>query len=104
MTFRPQRQIFPSAKLTADNAGELELPSHRKAVASAAARAQLRDPSPTPSAPGSSLPPSSPPPHEGSDDDTPLLAADPPQTRTLSKRPSQVLTSSPPPGDVIIIS
>jgi hypothetical protein len=102
MTFRPQRKIFPSTKLAADNAGDLELSSHRKAVASASA--QLRVPSPTPSAPDSPLPSlaSSLPPHEGFDDDT-SLAADPPQFRTISKRPSQVLTS-PSLDSVIVVS
>ena len=39
MSSRPYRTIYPSAKLTAENAGQLELSTHRRAVASASALA-----------------------------------------------------------------
>jgi hypothetical protein len=51
MTTRISHKIIPSSKLTADNTGNLELPSHRKAVASASAA--LTAASPTPLSPSS---------------------------------------------------
>ena len=105
----PARKIFPSAKLAADNAGELELTTHCRAVASASAAA-LTAPLPNSSSPlpaslpplPASLPPlpaSSPPPHTDTDD-----AADLVQVRGSLKQPSQVLQSSLSLDSVIVLS
>src|SRR5580693_4237813 len=77
-----RRKIIPSSKLTADNAGDLELPSHRKAVASASAT--LTAASLTPSSP-SSLTTSCPL--------TPPQINDAPQARPLAKCSSQASLS-----------
>ena len=70
MSSRPSRTIYPSAKLTAENAGQLELSTHRRAVASATALAAPTAPTcgeatVTTSAPAASMPSttSSPSPH-----------------------------------------
>jgi hypothetical protein len=82
MTFRPPRRILPSAKLNSDNAGELELSSHCRAVASASV-ASARPPLDSPVASSSPLPESSQHPSMDTEDDpTPLPA------RSSSKRPS----------------
>ena len=104
----PAQKIFPSAKLAADNVGELELTTHRRAVVSASAAA-LTAPLPNSSSPlpvsspplPASLPPlpaSLPPPHTDTDD-----AADLVQVRGLLKQPSQVLQSSLSLDSVIIL-
>jgi hypothetical protein len=82
MTFQPPRRILPSAKLNSDNAGELELSSHRRAVASASV-VSARPPLDSPVASSSPLPESSQHPLTDTEDDpTPLPA------RSSSKRPS----------------
>ena len=48
MSSRPVRKIFPTAKLTAENAGELELTSHRRAIAAAVAAPRPQSPSSSP--------------------------------------------------------
>jgi hypothetical protein len=94
---RPQRRIIPTSKLTGDNAGELELASHRKAVASAATVALT---APAPTFPESSpLPESSPPPQTDTDD-----AMDLSDTRSSFKRSSHTLTSSLSCDSVIVVS
>ena len=75
MPTRPARKIFPSAKLAADNAGELELSTHRRAVASAAAASTAPPPLSL-----SPLPESLPPPQTDTED-----AADPPQIQRSLK-------------------
>ena len=45
MSSRPVRKIQPTAKLTSENAGELLLTSHRRAIVSAAGLAALSMPS-----------------------------------------------------------
>jgi len=105
MTFRPARKIFPTAKLTADNAGELELTSHRRAIASATAALTLstlpKNLSPIPRYP--SLPPSSSPPPTDTDDayDT---AADSLQVPRPAKRPLQATSRSLSSDSVIDLS
>ncbi|KAH8986091.1 hypothetical protein EDB92DRAFT_1818405 [Lactarius akahatsu] len=92
MSPRPVRKIIPTAKLTADNAGDLELMSHRIAVASASAALTAPQLSRTP-ATSSPLPESSPPPPTDTEDASspaPHLA----QARTSSKRPSCATTKS----------
>jgi hypothetical protein len=49
MSSRPACKIIPTAKLTADNAGDVELTAHRKAIAAAVAP----QPQSTPAAPSS---------------------------------------------------
>ena len=49
MSSRPIRKIFPTAKLTAENAGDIELTSHRRAIAAAVAAPQLQSPASLPS-------------------------------------------------------
>ena len=98
MSFRPARKKFPAAKLNADNAGELELTSHRKAIASAAAALTVTMPpkdSPLPRYP--SLPLSSSPPPTDTDDislgaDTDSLQV-PQGPRCLEKRPLRATSS-----------
>ena len=88
-TPRPTRRIVPTAKLTADNAGELELTSHRRAVVSASMQSSVVStasdlvcrPAPT----SSPLPESSPPPLTDTEDTSSV--ADP-QARGSSKRSS----------------
>ena len=41
---RPIRKIFPTAKLTTENAGDVELTSHRRAITAAAAPPQPQSP------------------------------------------------------------
>ena len=53
MSTRPIRRIFPNAKLTADNAGDIELSSHRRAIAATVAAPQHQS---TPSLPHSGPP------------------------------------------------
>ncbi|KAH9019409.1 hypothetical protein EDB84DRAFT_1566079 [Lactarius hengduanensis] len=91
MSPRPSRKIIPTAKLTADNAGELELSSHRKAVASASAASKV--PPPISLSTSSPLPDSSPPPQTDTDDAL-SLATDLSEVRSSSKRPSQAIRSS----------
>jgi hypothetical protein len=99
MTFRPAQKIFSSAKLAADNAGELELTTHRRAVASAAAALTIseppRDSSPLPRYP--SLPPSSSPPPTDTDDAALGATTNSLQVRQHQKRPFQAISNSPPP-------
>jgi hypothetical protein len=99
MTFRPAWKIFPSAKLAADNAGELELTTHCRAVASAAAALTIselpRDSSPLPHYP--SLPPSSSPPLTDTDDATLGATTNSLQVQQHQKRPFQAISNSPPP-------
>lgn len=91
MCFRPARKIFPAAKLTADNAGDLELTSHRRAVANASAAlkepptsAALKEPLACPTSRSSSpLPASSPPPPTDTEDGTDDAFS---QSRSSSKR------------------
>ena len=45
---RPICKIFPTAKLTAENAGDVELTSHRRAIAAAAAAPQPQSPPSSP--------------------------------------------------------
>ncbi|KAH8979532.1 hypothetical protein EDB86DRAFT_2835865 [Lactarius hatsudake] len=92
MSPRPVRKIIPSAKLTADNAGNLELTSHRMAIASASVASTAPQLSRTP-ATSSPLPESSPPPPTDTEDASspaPHLA----QARTSSKRPSYATIKS----------
>ena len=89
MTTRGARKIIPSSKLTADNAGDLELPSHRKAVASASAALTPSAPSPNPSS--ASLP--LPLPQADADNSSPVPIGAP-RARPLAKRPSQVMSTS----------
>ena len=99
---RPARKIIPTAKLAADNAGELELTTHRRAVASASAAA-LAVPLPNSSSPlpasSPPLPASSPPPHTDTDDASDLVPV-----RGSLKRPSQVLQNSLSLDSVIVLS
>jgi hypothetical protein len=90
MSTRPARRIIPTSKLTADNAGDLELSSHRRAVASASAALTVRSPSPF-------LPESSSPPPTDTDDNLS-------QARSSSKRPSQAIRSSLSLDSVIVVS
>src|SRR6266404_9670332 len=96
MTFRPSRPfhlIRPSAKLHADNMGELQVASHRHAVASAVSVAQHVAPTPlsSPSLPPSELPDEPAPDGPTSDDDAPAPAPMPDLTTatrpTSHKRP-----------------
>ena len=106
---RPARKIIPTAKLAADNAGELELTTHRRAVASASAAALAVPlpnsssplPASSPPLPASSppLPASSPPPHTDTDDASDLVPV-----RGSLKRPSQVLQNSLSLDSVIVLS
>ena len=105
----PARKIIPTAKLAADNAGELELTTHRRAVASASAAALAVPlpnsssplPASSPPLPASSppLPASSPPPHTDTDDASDLVPV-----RGLLKQPSQVLQNSLSLDSVIVLS
>ena len=112
---RPAQKIIPTAKLAADNTGELELTSHCRAVASASAAAlavplpNFLSPLPVsspslpvslPSLPAFSppLPASSPPPHTDTDN-----AADLVPVRGSLKQPSQVFQSSLSLDSVIIL-
>jgi hypothetical protein len=100
MASRPARRIIPTAKLTADNAGELELTSHRRAVASAT---ETLNPPQIPAQASSPLPASSPPPSTESEDA--LSTADLSQARSSSKRTSDnAITSSPSLDSVISVS
>ena len=85
----PAHKIIPTSKLTADNAGNLDLNSHRRAVASATAAL---------TAPSSSLPlpDSSPPPQTDMDDASS-------QTQTSLKRATQLTESSSSLNSVIIV-
>ena len=57
MSSRPIRKIRPTAKLTSDNAGEILLTSHRRAIVSAAGLAASSAPSsPVSERPGSTAP------------------------------------------------
>ena len=57
MSSHPIRKIWPSAKLTSDNAGEILLTSHHRAIVSAAGLAALSAPSSLVSeCPGSTMP------------------------------------------------
>ena len=113
---RPARKIIPTAKLAADNAGELELTTHRRAVASASAAALAVPlpnsssplpasspplPASSPPLPASSppLPASSPPPHTDTDDASDLVPV-----RGSLKQPSQVLQNSLSLDSVIVLS
>lgn len=49
MSSCPIHKIFPTAKLTAENAGDIELTSHRRAIAAAIAAPQLQSPASLPS-------------------------------------------------------
>ena len=106
MPTRPPRRIIPTAKLTADNAGDLELSTHRRAVATASAAlagpspSSLSEPSPSPLR---ALPESSPPPQTDTDD-TSSVATDSFQTGRSSKRPSQAIASLPSVDSIIIVS
>ncbi len=91
MSTRPARKLIRTAKLTADNAGELKLASHRRAIASAKASAsapltapQLNSSSFLSSSP---LPPSSPPPPTDTEDASSSVA-EMSVARISSKRPS----------------
>ena len=75
MSTRPFRTIKPTAKLAEDNAGDLELTSHRRAHAAASAN------SAPPPAPASSSP------RAPSTDFDVESSPDPPPTRTSTKRP-----------------
>ena len=97
---RPTRRIIPTSKLTADNAGDLELTFHRRVVASATAA--LTAPSSNPSS-VSPLPDSSPPPQTDTDD-VELVATDSCHTRSSSKRPSQSIADTPSVESIVIIS
>ncbi|KAH9009351.1 hypothetical protein EDB84DRAFT_1571258 [Lactarius hengduanensis] len=91
MSARPSRTIYPSAKLTADNAGELELTSHRRAVASAASVVQHRPPDSPASTTVKPTPPNS--------DNAPapsLTPSDLAPARTSCKRPHDVAVNKPP--------
>jgi hypothetical protein len=79
---RPLRKIIPSSKLTADNVGELELTSHRRAIASTALIAPASELASTP------LPESSPPPPTDTEDAS-SITADSSQAQRALKRPSQ---------------
>ena len=89
---QPAWQIIPTSKLTADNAGDLELTSHRRVVASAAAA--LTAPSSSPSS-VSPLPDSSPPPQTDTEDASS-------QGQVPLKRPQAIGSSSL--NSVIVIS
>jgi hypothetical protein len=97
---RPLRKIIPTAKLTADNAGDLELPSHRRAIAIASATV-LSTTAPPSSSP---LPESSPPPQSDTDNASSPATEPSSPARLLAKRPSQALTSTPSLDSIIIIS
>lgn len=98
---RPPRRIIPTFKLTADNAGELELASHRRvvAVASASASAALTAPEPI----SSPLPGSSPYPQTDTEDAS-SPAADTSQARSSSKRPYRTAQGSLSLDSVIVLS
>ncbi|KAH8983923.1 hypothetical protein EDB92DRAFT_2036906, partial [Lactarius akahatsu] len=84
---RPSRTIYPSTKLTADNAGELELTSHHRAVASAASIVQHRPPDSPASITVKPMPPNS--------DNAPapsLMPSDLVPARTSFNKPPSVLT------------
>ena len=95
MSTCPARKIIPMAKLVADNAGELELTTHRRAVASAAAAASTAPP-PNFSSP---LPASSPPLLTDTED-----TADQLQVRGSLKQTSHTLSSTLSLDSVIILS
>jgi hypothetical protein len=99
MSFRPARKIFPASKLTADNAGDLELTSHRRAVACASA-ALLERPVVSLSRSLSPLPGSSPPPPTNTEDATDDALS---QTRSSSKcslSQDSIIVVSPTTSDV----
>jgi hypothetical protein len=98
MSTRPPQKIVPTAKLAADNAGDLELTSHRRAVVCASVA--FTDPQPNCSSP---LPGSSPPPQTDVDD-APSPAPDSSQGQSSTKRPSQSVKSSLSLDSVIIVS
>ena len=100
MPARPTRKIYPTAKLTADNAGDLELTTHRRAVASASAA--LTAPPQAPPSYLSPLPESSPPPPTDTDEATDFLQVQ--AVQTLSKRRSDVMSSTLSLESVIIVS
>ena len=96
----PTQKIYPTAKLTADNAGDLELTMHHRAVASASAVLTA-----LPQAPPSylsPLPESSPPPPTDTDEATDFLQVQ--AVQTLSKRRSDVMSSTHSLKSVIIVS
>ena len=93
-------------KLTANNAGDLELSTHRRAVttASAALAGPLPSSSSEPSpSPLRALPESSPPPQTNTDDAL-SVATDSFQMGRSSKQPSQAIASSPSVDSIIIVS
>ena len=98
MPARPARKIFPTAKLTAENAGDLELTAHRRAVASASAA--LTAPPPKSSSP---LPESSPPPPTDTDDAT-TDSLQVQSLQTSTKRRSEAMSSSLSLDSIIVIS
>ena len=99
MSTRPAQKIFPTAKLTADNAGELELTTHRRAIVSAsAALAASAAPQP-PLSSLSPLPESLPPPPTDTDDAANLVP-----DRGSLKQPAQHLRSSLSLDSVIVLS
>ena len=81
MSVRPIRKIKPTAKLAEDNAGDLELTSHRRAHAAASANAAPSPASPSPDPSTDFYVESSP--------DGP----DPPPYRTSTKRPHALRNS-----------
>jgi hypothetical protein len=104
MSRRPARTIVPTAKLTADNAGELELTSHCRAIASAfsASTASRLDYRPATSPITSSpLPESSPPPLTATENSSSLGSS---PVRGSSKRPSCPTRSTLSHDSIITIS
>jgi hypothetical protein len=93
MSTRPVRRIIPTSKLTADNAGDVELTSHRRAIASASAALTAACPPSSPSSPESSPPPT--------DIEE---ASSRSQTRSSPKRPAQVVGRTLSRGSVIVVS
>ena len=94
----PAQRIYPMAKLTADNVGELELTMHRRAVASASAA--LTAPPPNSSSP---FPESSPPPLTNTDDAT-TDSLQVQTVRSLTKRCSEAISSLLSLDSIIILS
>ena len=99
MPTRPARRIFPTAKLTADNAGDLELTTHRRAVAFASAA--LTAP-PHPPSCSSPLPESLPPPPTDTDEATDSFQVQ--TSQTLSKRRSEAMSSTLSLDSIILVS
>jgi hypothetical protein len=88
MSFRPSRIIRPSAKLHADNVGQLEVTSHRRAVASAQV-AQCGSNSTLLSSPSILSSPSLPPtelPDDPTSDDAPAQAPTPDLATAISHK------------------